>query len=463
MKKLLALLVALLMILSAFGVAEELPVGGKQLTIKDVVVQLGGGQTLDLSGIDLVLAAAANDEQVGLRLAMEGAGANILNAIMAIDDSQMAFHVDGLSDVYAISMEDLARMMEQTGAPGAFQSGFNAGFSEEDMAAIEALMERVSEISANCVTPAGTETIDSVEYQVFDIVISEEQMTEILGGMMDFLDRYPQLLGDSEYDSFREMLDKENPRISINGKMYASETAAIVRFYETVQDADMEEPECMEIYFEATQQEGAADMTAIDIYGTISEMDGDTATQVGAVNGTLTTVNDEFGAIETYFYEPDAEDEGVYVNVYAPSAQDSGMWQVSFGSKDPSETSSFDLVWGNAEGEDQMYLQIIDDESDMVYVAYAGANGIGSIETGVYEGDTLMGGISANVEVADDDGSWLPGSAENAVNLLTIDETQTQKVSSEAMSLLMNVLYGISQANPDLGALISGAMSGEAN
>ena len=65
MKKLLAMLLAALMLISACAVAEE-AAGGK-LVIRDVVINLGD-ETLDLSGVGLTLAMAGDGTQNGVNL-----------------------------------------------------------------------------------------------------------------------------------------------------------------------------------------------------------------------------------------------------------------------------------------------------------------------------------------------------------------------------------------------------------
>ena len=128
MKKLLAMLLAALMLITACAVAEE-AAGGK-LVIRDVVINLGD-ETLDLSGVDLTLAMAGDGTQNGVNLVVEAAGASVLNAIAAFDAEKLTLRADGISDVYALSYEDLFNMFVEAAGGAeeleAFVSGFESG------------------------------------------------------------------------------------------------------------------------------------------------------------------------------------------------------------------------------------------------------------------------------------------------------------------------------------------------
>lgn len=466
MKKILALVLAALMLLSAFAVAEA-PIGGKQLTIKDIAVDAGGA-SLDLSGLDLILACAENGEQSGLRLALEGAGASILNAIAAVDSEQIAFTVDGLSDTYAISLADMQAMAEaQGGMSGAFQDGFNAGFSfgtdlvTEEAEAAGALIERAAEMISGGMTPADPQTIDGVEYEVTDVAISEDQIAELLDGLAEIIDRHPEIMADSGYASFAAALEDLNLRMSAQGTLLASEDAMILSLDLSMMAEDMTEPETICFYMEA---QVSADGLQTDLNIRLDEVEQDAQGReedfICQIVASYVETEDGFGSLEASIIADEEGDEGIYLNVYAPSTQDNGLWQFSIGSISENESLSFHVVSGNADGQDLFSVLLYADDVSATF-DYAGVDGIGEVALNVMQGDAQIINISASVEIADDDGSWLPGSARNAVNILTIDEAQMQKVSSEGMALLLNVMYGVSQANETLASLFSGMMSGE--
>ena len=118
---------------------------------------------------------------------------------------------------------------------------------------------------------------------------------------------------------------------------------------------------------------------------------------------------------------------------------------------------NFYLDFGSVDGQDEFYAHLSADE-ETLYINYEGADGVGTLSIGVMDGDESVGGVSATVEVAEDDGAWLPGVADATVDMLTVDDAQLEKLSMEGMSLLMNALSGLAQANETLGALIGSMM-----
>ena len=199
MKKILAVLLAMLMLISACAMAEG--ASGGQLIIRDVVIDLGGGETLDLSGVDLTLAVAGDEVQTALRLALDAAGANVLNAIAAFDSEQITLRADGISDVYALSYEDLMAMIEESAGgvdlSEGYQSSFGAGFAlgasgGEMPEELVTLFDHAMEIMPNVLTEAGTKEIDGVEYMAYEVDVSEERMALLLDDLVAFLDAYAQ-------------------------------------------------------------------------------------------------------------------------------------------------------------------------------------------------------------------------------------------------------------------------------
>ena len=455
MKKVLAMLLAVLMLISACAVAES--VGG-QLIVRDALIDLGGGQELDLSGLDLILAVAANDEQAGLRLALEGAGQSALNAVAVIGMEMLTFHVDGLSDVYSISYEDLMAMAEEFGgeieAPAAFEAGFAVGASVDEMPAeLAKLVADASEIFAGSVTYVGTETIDGVEYEAVQISVGEEGMAVLLDDTVVFLDAYGQDgLEGSGYSSFREMFDDAQLTMQVDGMLYANDTDIIADIdVKAFADGDSE-PETLKIYAEVT---GDEETEEFDV--TLSYVDDEENMEIASFVGSYTELDGEFGEFELGIYEPYSDEAILYVSVTAPAAQSEGKWEFYLGAQDGMDTVSFYLDFGNVDGQDEFYAHLIVDE-ETLYINYEGANGVGRLSAGMTEDGKSLGGFSATVEVAEDDGAWLPGEVGATVDLLTIDDAQIEKASNEAMILLMNALTVMASANETVASLLGSMM-----
>ena len=461
MKKLLAMLLAALMLITACAVAEE-AAGGK-LVIRDVVINLGD-ETLDLSGIGLTLAMAGDEAQGALNLAVDAAGTSVLNAIAAFDAEQLTLRADGISDVYALSYEDLFNMIvEAAGGDeeleafvGGFESGVSAGMSAADgemPAEVAALVEHATEIIPNAVSDGGTTTIDGVEYAVIEIDISEEQMDVLLDDVAAIADVYAaDNLKESGYDSYAQLFDEQQLRVSVNGAVYAGETDIIVSIDMDAITADMSEPETVGVYAVITSD---AENGVVDVDAHFYTGAEDAREDFGALTASYVEMDGEFASIELSVYDPADENSGVYLAVYAPSVQENGLWQFSVGTEDADEPAGFHIVFGNADGQDQFTLQVVDGE-EVVYIDYLGADGVGTLSAGMMDGEETVGGISATVEVAEDDGAWLPAVADDVVDMLTIDDAQMEKLSDEGITLLLNALASLSEANESLAAMLEG-------
>ena len=465
MKKLLAVLLAVLMLISACAMAEG-GFGGK-LVVKDVVIDMGG-QVIDLSGVGLTLALASDGTQGGLRMAVDAAGANVLNAILASDAEQMTLRADGISDVYAVRYEDLLNMLMETegGAEfmDAFISGFEAGYQAglsvgtdmaqgEVPAEISALMEHAVEIISSAITIGDPETIEGVEYEVLNIAISEEQAGVLLNDLAAIADVYAKgQLAGSGYDSYGQLFDDAQLRLSVDGTVYMAEANTIASINVNAFAEDETESETLNIYADVTKD---AENGAMDVYVALSEVDSEETEEIVTLSGTYTEIDGEFASFEMTINTPDDADNGVYAALYAPSVQGNGLWQFSIGSLD--DAASFHVALGTADGTNQFSAQVLSGEQS-VYLDYIGADGVGNLSFGMVEDGERVGDVSAIIEVAADDGAWLPGTADETVNMLTVGEEQMQKLSMEGMSLLMNALSGLSQANESLAAMIGSMM-----
>ncbi len=108
MKKLLAILLSALMLLSAFAAAE-----GGSVTLGNVQVSANGEMLLDLSGLELVLAAAESDAGLGLRLALNYGAGSADEAVVWLGGTELALKASFLSDAYFMDVGALAGEVEE--------------------------------------------------------------------------------------------------------------------------------------------------------------------------------------------------------------------------------------------------------------------------------------------------------------------------------------------------------------
>lgn len=456
MKKLLAILLAAMLLLTACAVAEA----GGQVVINDLVVYMNEGQSLDLSGIDFVLAAAGNGSEAGVRVAVEANGSSVANAIASLGAEQLELRVDGLSDVYSIRYEDLIAMIEretgETGLLEKLQSGLS-GMSNgaQALADVQAAIGVVVQNLYGIATPAGTEDIDGVEFEAYDLSISEETMAEMIYAWIDVLDSYAQQgLEGTGYDSYRQMFDEADLHMSVDGKIYEAAEEIIASIDVNAFVAGETEPETLNIYVDYTED---MEEETSEYYVVFSGVDGEEEEELVTLLATYTKADGEFGEFDLGIYGPYSNESDFYVSVCAPAAQDEGLWEFYVSIENDGDPVNCYLDFGSMNGQDQFYAHMIADEQTLS-IDYTGADGVGMLSASIMDGEESVGGVNATIELAADDGAWLPGAAAQSVDLLTVDDAQMQKVSSEGMALMLNAMYSLSQANDSLAALMGSMM-----
>ena len=280
-------------------------------------------------------------------------------------------------------------------------------------------------------------------------------MALLLDDLIAFLDAYAQDgLEGSGYDSYRQMFDEADLRMSVDGEVRGSEEEIIASINVNAFVAGATEPETLNIYVDLTED---FEYETVEVYVVLSGVDGEDEEELISFLATYTGADGEFSEFDLGIYGPDSNEASFYMNVCAPAAQGEGLWEFYLSIEDDGESMNFYLDFGSVDGQDEFYAHLSADE-ETLYINYEGADGVGTLSIGVMDGDESVGGVSATVEVAEDDGAWLPGVADATVDMLTVDDAQLEKLSMEGMSLLMNALSGLAQANETLGALIGSMM-----
>ena len=194
-----------------------------------------------------------------------------------------------------------------------------------------------------------------------------------------------------------------------------------------------------------------------EYYVVFSGVDGEEEEELVTLLATYTEADGEFGEFDLGIYGPYSNESDFYVSVCAPAAQDEGLWEFYVSIENDGDPVNCYLDFGSMNGQDQFYAHMIADEQTLS-IDYTGADGVGMLSASIMDGEESVGGVNATIELAADDGAWLPGAAAQSVDLLTIDDAQMQKVSSEGMALMLNAMYSLSQANDSLAALMGSMM-----
>lgn len=446
MKKLLAIILCAVMLLSAAAFAE-----GTELTINNVVISGSDGTVIDLSGIDLKLAIDKLENQLGLRLTLGGNGEEIASGMASLDESQLLLAATGLSSVYGLDVAELTAALQ------------GMMITEQDVQDFIAVWEAWSAAMDAAITDLGIEEIEGVAYQNYSINVPAEATDALYTGIIAILDRHPmivsQLLADTGYNTLAELYAAMEVAITMEGSVSISETDMTMNLVATGVGADNAQVQVGGDMYMATIVDEATGTTAMDITFMLSEINGDTAKEILTIGCTLAAVNEsgEFYGMDGYVIVPEGgegEYNGVLFGVYSPIMQGADLWQVSLLSYD--QTVSMDLAFGETEGADCAYASIVADDVMMNFY-YEILNGVGEAGASFQEGDMVYEAV-ADIAIGVPEGGWLPMDGANAVDILSLSEEQIQQLYTEGYPLLMNIISGLASANETVAALVGSMM-----
>ena len=244
MKKLLAILLSALMLLSAFAAAE-----GGSVTLGNVQVSANGEMLLDLSGLELVLAAAESDAGLGLRLALNYGAGSADEAVVWLGGTELALKASFLSDAYFMDVGALAGEVEEGFSPEVVED-VASQLSEEDVAAAQAIVAAAAEVLQAGVTDGGETEIDGARYAVTEVDIPEAETEKVMDAVFALLDNHPELLEDSEFSSFGELRQAVDPRLSAAGRICTGEAGTLVDLTLKVATNLLPEPVSLGLYLD---------------------------------------------------------------------------------------------------------------------------------------------------------------------------------------------------------------------
>ena len=462
MKKLLSVLICVVMLLTACAFAE-----GSELTISNVAITMGEESTIDLSGIDLHLAAADNEAGGGLRIALGANGEEVISAVASINEQGIALAMDGLSSSYTVSMEDIMAMLaEDPDFQQLMQLIAALDFTEQDLVELLGIIETFMANVDASISETGSEEIDGVTYQTYAINFGEEGYDALFGGLAALLDKHPALVGmimdGTGYSTLGEAYEASGFRMRAEGGMVSSESEVEIDLTGYASTADGEEVAVNGYGYMVVGADEEAGVEMLDMSLAMSEIVDEEYVDMFEVNGCVTTVTEtgELAAFDGYIVVPDGtsdeEDayEGVIFGLYSPALTGTGLWQISIG--DWNETVSFDVSFGNADGVDGVYGLIVAEEAEISYYIET-VEGVGTAGIAFADAEEFVE-VTADVAITETDGAWLAVDTTNAVDILTITEEQVETVSMEAMVALMGALSELAAANDTVAMLVGGLM-----
>lgn len=230
--KIIAPVLCLLLVLSGCGVVGDGV--GISRGIGNLVITSAGEAGVDLTGLSMTLESAEQDGVAGVRLALNAIGGSPAEIIATVEGEQVVLSIHGKenSSVYVIedaefaetvnslvqglrpttaqpedvelSEEELEQMQAELEAQ---LEEMMSGYTDEELAQMEAQSQQMSELMEECFVPAGEKEIDGVTYSITEINVSYEQLVEILN----------QYGGESS--KLGQSLDGLGAEVSIAGEM----------------------------------------------------------------------------------------------------------------------------------------------------------------------------------------------------------------------------------------------------
>ena len=210
MKKLLAMLLTAVMLLSACAFAES-----GRVTVSNIVVAVD--QTvLDLTGFDLEIEGAVEDEAAGLRVDFSANGSSLGGVVAALLGQQLLMQINGTGgSVYGMDLADFGienamRSLESVQAAGV------SDLSAEAIAQVSALFE-------GCVADGGVTQIEGMDFDTVLVEITEDQFK----GLFQLILEQAAAYNSEEYTEDAEEL-LEDVNVSLSGAIYTNDAVKVV-------------------------------------------------------------------------------------------------------------------------------------------------------------------------------------------------------------------------------------------
>lgn len=234
MKKFLAILMTLAMLVSSCAFAEATEPLSTKIVLDDFVLYEGpyanaDNVLIDLSGLGLSL-SAYDGEIPSLQLALTASDEDVAGLSVAVDETKLLLGMTGVSNTYSVDIMDVVELF-------ASEIGLISDPETEDMAAIiseedqMALAELVAEGIAmyEASGETSTEEIDGAVYDITNNYISLDYNDDLMVKAIAILDHYPQLVEGSGFESFAEVYETIAPSPFFYVTTYTSENEFIFK------------------------------------------------------------------------------------------------------------------------------------------------------------------------------------------------------------------------------------------
>ena len=260
MKKLLAILLAAVMLLSACALGE-----GAQIALRNIVLTEDGEAIADLSGFDAVLAFAMEGDIGGLGLHFDLNGTELAGAVLAMVGQQVLLEINSGSAVSAYYL-DLTELLGVLGAQINMQTllesfTFTLGSEDMDLGDFGTQMEA---ILGECIADGGVTEISGEEYNVLLVDIEPEQMQALIEWAMQMAVES----GSSsieEVEEVMEALKEAQVEIGINGAVFTNDISCIIDLATRIDSPELDNPVIVTAYIDGGADALGNYLTSVDL------------------------------------------------------------------------------------------------------------------------------------------------------------------------------------------------------
>lgn len=238
MKKILAIVMSLVMLLSACAFAETpaAPVGA-QITLGNPFVISGEGEAaevlLDLTGIDLGLGFCMNDVDKGAQLSLGANGQQVLALNAALGEDALLLGMTGVSKMYSLKFADMA---ESIGVDADAVSDLDVNKvtqkidPADQMALLALLMEAVALVQANTIVTPEPQVIEGVSYNMTSVSVTADQLMPLVEKALPIADKYASVLENTGLESFTQLYETLSPKVDVSGVYLDAKEQGILDF-----------------------------------------------------------------------------------------------------------------------------------------------------------------------------------------------------------------------------------------
>lgn len=449
MKKLIALVLCMLLAAAPFAMAE-----GCNLTIGNMRMTADGTEYV-LDGVELELGTAQSDDGAGFRIAVNANGDSVADLALQIAGDKIIAFADGVSEIYSIDTQVVVDAINQMLAAYNLSIETLPNFAAELITKLAAewsvSIEKITAVIAESVTEDGTVEIDGETATHYVISISEDGMQTIIDEVCARLGDLMTLIGQTESAQQIAYIANSGVHFSVEGTFDNGETKVAAEIRMNARDESTGETETMLITGTGNYTESDGVGTArIDVTGALETEDG--MENVVAETVEVYEIDGDFAGFE---YSISVEDsEPIVIKLDMPVRQADGMVEFSI-CPDPQAQTEFNVKISDT----MARVALTDIDSIMSLTATQIADNAVNI---AFEANVEGSDVSASLDAAitDGDASWLLPTADDTVDVLSMDQAQLQKLMSEVSVKAMGLLGTLAGSSEELASLVAGTMQG---